>query len=585
MIYNLIIVVDMHCHAILMGMAMGVHCRFIMETKISPSTLLSVKTYIGRIKDPKDTANLHSKQDLLHAVIYDDPREDFDFLDLKKVIEEDNGLTLYTTLVDRTKKNPVSWAKCVETLKNKPPVGRVCVTMHEHPLSFGSFADFAYSKGILTNSDAFNNMKSRISTTNPSGTALTLPPPTVPSCKRSDGPSITAVKKGIDKAISLKKTFDPAALNMSSAGKQLAFSSFVDSPHVGSNLVLGEKEGEYGELSREFWQGRALRAETEVKELKEKVATQKDELTELRNVLSKTNGLKEGFAANADLAQVAVRETQALAARAIIEGLKPEFSALPKITANLEALNAKINTLTKLPNMVKALENLPATIGTLVNLPTMVTALKASIDASTEQSSEKDDARASDSESLLCSINRANKLLANFGFSSESRAFNVPDAVSSILSQIMSEFSPTGKLHDTSRLPPPGPASSSRIAPDEYLLNPRNNNPAPGDLMPTPPGSGDFRHGHGHYPHPYQPAPTYVSAEGHGPGTSTGYAHGHGHGHSYGRRTPPAYGSGHLGHDHSQGYRPGHADQQHHGGEHHGKRTYPFVDSQRNTKK
>ena len=37
---------------------------------------------------------------------------------------------------------------------------------------------------------------------------------------------------------------------------------------------------------------------------------QKDELIELKNALSKASGLKEGFAANSDLAQMAIRETR-----------------------------------------------------------------------------------------------------------------------------------------------------------------------------------------------------------------------------------------------------------------------------------
>ena len=146
-----------------------------MDTSFSSSSLLGAKTYLGRIKDPNDKVNLHSKQDLIHAIIFDDPEEDFDFMDLKKVVEEDNGLILYTTLVDRAKKQQVTWGKCMDVLKNKPPVGRSCVVVHERPLSFGSFAEMAYSKAILTNAEAYDKLKSRISsssTTVPSS----LPP-------------------------------------------------------------------------------------------------------------------------------------------------------------------------------------------------------------------------------------------------------------------------------------------------------------------------------------------------------------------------------------------------------------------------
>ena len=90
---------------------MDVLCRFIMDTSMSSSSLLSAKTYLGRIKDPSDHVNLHNKQDFIHAIIFDNPKEDFDFMDLKKLVDEDNGLILYTTLVDRAKKQQVTWGK------------------------------------------------------------------------------------------------------------------------------------------------------------------------------------------------------------------------------------------------------------------------------------------------------------------------------------------------------------------------------------------------------------------------------------------------------------------------------------------
>ena len=59
-----------------------------------------------------------------------------------------------------------------------------------------------------------------------------------------------------------RQTFDPSALPpMSSAGKQLTYISPMESSQVGSNVVIGRKEGDFGELSREFWQEKALKDE------------------------------------------------------------------------------------------------------------------------------------------------------------------------------------------------------------------------------------------------------------------------------------------------------------------------------------
>ena len=129
-----------------------------------------------------------------------------------------------------------------------------------------------------------------------------------------------------------------------------------------------------------------------------------------------------------------------------------------------------------------------------MELPEKVSALEASIDASVVRSIEGEDARNSDSENISCSIKRVHRLMSNFGFSSENKAFNVPDAVSSILSLVRSEFSTPA--HDTSRPPPSVPGPSSSTGHDYHLIPRNNNNPAQGGLMPTTSGSGDFQPGH-----------------------------------------------------------------------------------------
>ena len=98
---------------------MSAYCRLIMDITISPSTLIKEKTYVGRIKDAGSNSNLHSKKDLVHAIIYENPNENFDYLDMKKLVDEDHeGLIFYTTLVDRAKK-PATWKRCLDVLKNK----------------------------------------------------------------------------------------------------------------------------------------------------------------------------------------------------------------------------------------------------------------------------------------------------------------------------------------------------------------------------------------------------------------------------------------------------------------------------------
>ena len=559
-----------------------------MDNSISPSTLLGEKAYVGRIKDAKSANNLHNKKDFIHAIIYENTDENFDFLDLKKLVDDDHeGLVFYTNLVDRSKKKPPTWNRCMEVLKNKPPVGQDCVAVHDHPLSFGKFAELAYSQGILTNSDAFNTLKSRIAP--PKEPPATLPPPTSSSSKRSKtGMSHTdAVKSGIDSAISMKRKLGlTAPPNMSSGAFQLINSTLGDS-NVASNVVLGDEDHVHGELSREYWQGRALKAEEELKGLKEKLSVQNDELIEMRTDLCKSNSIKEGFAANADLAQMAVRETQALAAKPIIDGLLPQLSVIPKIVKIVESLNGKLNALENLPAMVKELGDLPTMVKALENLPAMVTALKTSFEASDEKSVEEDDARASESESMLCYQKRVLRILENFGFSHGCKELNVPGILTSIMSAVrhspsspdFSSSSAGQSILDTSK-PPPRTLMTSGNDKNNYLLNQRNNNPAPGGLMPTPQYHGDFHPNHGHYGQPPHPSP-YGPGPTHGYGPSTGY----------GPQQAPGYGAGHgsrYGADHAQGHGQGPPQgygPPNQGAGHNGKRPYPFVDTQGNERK
>ena len=142
------------------AVTMNDHCRFIMAaSSVAPSSLIP-KAYIGRIKDPKQAGNIYKKRDFLHAVIYEDPKESFEYLDLKNLVDEDNGLIFYTNGIN--KGNPVDWNKCVAAVKSRPPIGNVCIVMHDNPLTFGQFAELAYSKAVLTNSTAYDTLKAKL---------------------------------------------------------------------------------------------------------------------------------------------------------------------------------------------------------------------------------------------------------------------------------------------------------------------------------------------------------------------------------------------------------------------------------------
>ena len=541
---------------------------------ISPSKVFDGISYIGRIKDPKHLVNIHAKRDLLHAVIYEDPSENLDFLDVKAMIDEKNGLIFYTNLMDRERKETFTWKQCQDAVKNKPPVGQICVSFHDKPLSFAKFLELGYEQGILHEPETLANLQSILY---PPVIVAKLPVPSGPAAERSLS-SQDAVRHGIASAISMSSQFDPASLpQMSSSSMQLINpnGSSVDvagAPgEVASNLVIGDIDLSHGELSREFWQSRALTAESRAGDLEGSLAQRDDEILDLKSKLLASENAKERFRASADLASVAVRENQAHAVQPIIEGLKPELSILPKIKEDVKILDSK----------VAALEGLPA----------MVVALQQAFDASNERSVLADDDRARDSETVICFHNRMIKLLSQFGISVDSPTFDIPKAVSLLLSKsndaskvaqplpIVSLTCDCGcggawKTLDTSQPPPPvmpssapsvlfpapppqsagpgsdGQTSATPVQHSTFLLDPTNNNPPPrGYLMHHPPGS--FITGHQGSGQP----PAYVSPypPAHGSGNFITGHHGSVQAPAYVSPSPPAHGTGN--------FLPGHQNQ------------------------
>lgn len=82
------------------------------------------------------------------------------------------------------------------------------------------------------------------------------------------------MRHGITAAISMNRDFDPSSLpQMSSSSMQLTNSNGSSvavedvTGEVASNVVLNDTGLSHGELSREFWQGRALKAESRAGDL------------------------------------------------------------------------------------------------------------------------------------------------------------------------------------------------------------------------------------------------------------------------------------------------------------------------------
>ena len=76
--------------------------------------------YIARVRDPSSSGNVHAMTDLLHVVAVFDKKENFDYRDLKRVVEQDNKLVLYATRIDRSIRDKFTWEKTLEELARHP---------------------------------------------------------------------------------------------------------------------------------------------------------------------------------------------------------------------------------------------------------------------------------------------------------------------------------------------------------------------------------------------------------------------------------------------------------------------------------
>ena len=231
-----------------------------------------------------------------------------------------------------------------------------------------------------------------------------------------------------------------------------------------------------------------------MRDLEEKVEARDDEILDLRANLRSSQNAKERFKSNSDLADVAVRETQVLAAKTIIEGLKPELGALPDLKKGQVTLDGKLTALGDLPGMVTALGGLPTLLASLAGLPQKMAELKEALMASDEKFQNAEDARATDVETILGHHSRLSKVLGQFGLSSSSSGLDIPKTLSLVLSKDLvfnHDNGSTGNKAslDTSRPPPPQSVIYGRRLDTQYSqpsVGPRNNNISPqGFLMPS----------------------------------------------------------------------------------------------------
>ena len=117
--------------------------------------------YVMCIRDPESSENVHARSDLFHAP-YQCPKENLDYGGARRILESDNKFTLYSKRIDKSNMTSFTWQQSLDTLASQPKHGDKCLSFHDFPLTLGAYLEMAYQKGILSDSEGFTFLTSRL---------------------------------------------------------------------------------------------------------------------------------------------------------------------------------------------------------------------------------------------------------------------------------------------------------------------------------------------------------------------------------------------------------------------------------------
>ena len=242
--------------------------------------------------------------------------------------------------MDKQNRDTFTWKQCHDAFERYPPIGTDAVAVKDGYMSFPEFIEYAYAKAILTDTAGYDLFKSKIDPC----PVVQLPPPTGPAPSKK-ALELQAVRDGIKSAELLQQQATSGSVDMvsmSSSGRQLSGLFGEETPPVGANVVYNDGGLEHGVFSLECWKSRALAAEMKVDTLEDNLVKKDDEVTELKRKLAQCGNAKESFNASADLAAINFREFRSACSAPIIEGLKSQFSSIPKTLEAIKNISAQL---------------------------------------------------------------------------------------------------------------------------------------------------------------------------------------------------------------------------------------------------
>ena len=190
----------------------------------------------------------------------------------------------------------------------------------------------------------------------------------------------------------------------------------MDDTGVASNIVANDKNAEHTMMSMEYWRARALSAEEKNSIIVKDNDGKEIAINNLKKELAACGDAKQRFVAQADLASARLNEHKVASAEPFIEAIKPHIACLPGIQNSLKELLDKVVALGDVPNVLK---------GVYEELLALSQRVKESGDASEAMQN-------SDTESIICIVERLSKILAHFGITTSAPKLDLPKAVADI---------------------------------------------------------------------------------------------------------------------------------------------------------
>ena len=385
---------------------------------------ISGKAYIGRIK----AVDNFGAEDLLYGIVYKGSQDKVDFNLFKSVCSTHNNMFFYAKSINKGS-TTFTMRNCLNTVENYPMVGSRGISMLNFPMTFYEFGKLAYEINVLSSSKGFDLLcqgkEGAQDDTVVDEREVTLPPPVsaasrVRSVITKKMEVTEMIKKAHDNAKKLSALQAPDSLTQ---GERFLLGNHgsLQDKHVfapneipaTSEEVIEEVNGSLTNITTDAWRERCLIAERKADSFESVIKDQEAQIAALKAEVVSATQSSEKFMTAAALADAQRREYRSDNASEVVDGLRPEFDILKGISKHLSSVTKSVDK-----GNTESVELHTEVLRILEDVQQRFSNLDHNVKTNTEQ------------------IAHIRNTLDVFGLSHAATPFNIPDALSNIVSRM-----------------------------------------------------------------------------------------------------------------------------------------------------